>query len=182
MTDILADIRRCLGADSVDLPTGLDIFSDRVKQLTLLSKEKPRDRPRRQSAGRKLEDLSQFLYTGPEPFLMSQRVHAGGSMASADPGQWPRPSLSSVDVPPWAADIAQPPTIITFPQQPMRRAHPDSGYSSLHVTPNTSPPPQVAPQGLQKEDASNDLDSRLTAIFESADRRGMFDSQYYQER
>lgn len=45
MVDILADIKRCFGAHSVDLPSGLDIISKAaLQQPTLLSESNPKKR------------------------------------------------------------------------------------------------------------------------------------------
>lgn len=200
MTDILADIKRCLGARSVDLPSGLDIMSKAsLQQPGLFARPKPRPKPRRglyeHSLTENPEDTFHLQSTGQDYFMLNDEGRAVGSTGSA--GLWHRPLSisSSTDTPRRTVSVRPTDVMILYPEH-VRRPQPtdsinpnilvnvewppvmhDSGYSSLDETPNTSPPPQAPPpqappRALEDGYTCKNLNTRVMIALEADDSGG----------
>lgn len=119
MGDILADIQRCLGAQSVNLPSRLDIIS--LRPPSWFEGKDPKETPHSQP----VKDIFHASSTGEELFLLDEELDATSdplAFADAlDPKQMrlPKPvNAASSNTPEW-------------PGKPR-----DSGYGSLNGTPD----------------------------------------------
>lgn len=191
MTDILADIKHCLGARSVDLPSGLDIMSKAsLQQPDLFARPKPRRGLYEHSLTENPEDTFHLQSTGQNYFMLNDEGRAVGSIGSA--GSWHRPFSisSSTDTPRRAVSFRPTDVMILYPEH-VRRPQPtdsinpnilvngewppvmhDSGYSSLDETPNTSPPPQAPPRALEDGYTCKNMNTRVMIALEADDSGG----------
>lgn len=191
MTDILADIQRCLGARSVDLPSGLDIMSKAsLQQPGLFVRPKPRRGLYDHFATENPEDTFHLKSTGQDYFMLKEEGPAVGSIGSAGSGHWPLSISSSTDTPRRAVSVRPTDVMILYPEH-VRRSQTtdsispnilvnaqwppvmhDSGYSSLDGTPNTSPPPQAPPRALEDGYTCKKTNTRVMIALEADDSGG----------
>ncbi|KAL1862637.1 hypothetical protein Daus18300_008435 [Diaporthe australafricana] len=122
MNDILADIQRCLDVESVDLPTRLDMTVTAMEQQPDLFPERnANDRPNSELVDGGPGDIHCFSYASTSYLHMSDEELAEKSNLFTVRINRPRDH---------------------FPPPPSRcaSANHDSGYSSLNVTPQVTPP------------------------------------------
>lgn len=173
MSDILADIKRCLGAESVDLPSGLDIVS--MASISQLAAGMP-------------EDMSHFANQGEGSLLVAQRGHAVEKSTPSDflPRSLPSSSVEAssrpVSVPSPAAVIAYPGYDGRAPRVDLIESHilvnDDSGYGSSDGTPDSSPVPPTLLPDPHDEHVSKPFRRRISKPFTVADRSGMTTLDY----
>lgn len=172
MSDILADIKRCLSAESVDLPSGLDIISmASLQHPGLFAPLYPRDGSYSRFPAGRPEDMPDFKSPGDPSLLVARAGNAVGSMTSTEFLQLPMPTSSSVDVPSRPVSVLEPDAV--FFDQILNGRSVDSGYSSLGETPNPSPAPLVSLPRLHDDIASKPLRKRTSEVSMVVDRRGM---------
>lgn len=146
MTEILADIQRCFGAESVDLPTGVDIFSFATQhQTSLFFGPNPGNRSHDQSETESFENMSQFWDAAEEDLMFVKGSNGvGGSWSVCD--YKPLPTSLPVGIPPRPVSVP-PPCVIIHESKQMREYTDlfkrnnttlDSGYASLATTRETT--------------------------------------------
>lgn len=172
MSDILADIQRCLGAESVDLPSGLDIISmASLQHPGLFAPLNPRDRSFSQLPAERPEDVADLKGPGKSLLSVAKAGYPFGNMTSTEFLQWPLPTSSSVDAPSRPVSVLEPDTV--FIDQILNSGSVDSGYSSLGDTPTSSPAPLISRPGPHDDIASKAQRKRTSKAFMVADRHGM---------
>lgn len=126
MNDILADIQRCLGAQSVDLPSGLDIIP-----MVMLQQPGMFARQQSQSSERKPEGFPRNSNTGGANGVFDKVIHADTGLTSRDSVQWPSRFWRSADIPRRPASAPRT-NVNTFNPEYMRRPLPtDSGRRNI---------------------------------------------------
>lgn len=202
MGNILADIKRCFHAESVSLPSGLDIISmASLQHPGLFASPKARDGPYGHITARRPKDITFSHYSdiGDRFSPVAEVVNTGQSMGSTNFEQWSLRAFA-VDAPTQPISVPQPAAVMRYLDDITQSLDPhpvvpnptnhlewppaphDSGYSSLNVTPNPSltrtPDPSPGPRpGPYDGRASESLHRRiLNMVF---DRRGMTTPCYH---
>lgn len=135
MNDNLADIQLCFGAASVDLPTGLDIIAMATQQEpSLFAVPYPSDRPNSEFAAGRPGDIHYPPFAWKEAPMSDEEFFDAFAPSNILPDDFP--TL-------WS---------------PCENATHSSGYSSLDVTPRTSPD---FPSDSEGEDAYETFGERI---------------------